>query len=175
MFITARKRSLGQGNIFTSMCQEFCSQGVGVVCTIACWDTTPGKADPLGKETPWQGRNPPGKETTPWQGRPPHSACWEIRSTSGRYASYWNAILFSCSLGDRSFKKNRWDCATLGNQLNKQADKQTDIQTMKCHTDILAMCQKLSCRGTLDLASNRKVIRFAVGLRSVPPSFPCIY
>ena len=31
----------------------------------------------------------------PWQGRPPLcSACWEIRSTSGRYASYWNAILF---------------------------------------------------------------------------------
>ena len=24
---TARKRSLGQGNIFTSVCQEFCSQG----------------------------------------------------------------------------------------------------------------------------------------------------
>ena len=22
------------------------------------------------------------------------SACWEIRATSGRYASYWNAILF---------------------------------------------------------------------------------
>ena len=27
--ITARKRSLGQGNIFTSVCQEFCSQGGG--------------------------------------------------------------------------------------------------------------------------------------------------
>ena len=27
--ITARKRSLGQGNIFTSVCQEFCSQGSG--------------------------------------------------------------------------------------------------------------------------------------------------
>ena len=33
---------------------------------------------------------------------PPHrdqdprsSACWEIRATSGRYASYWNAFLFS--------------------------------------------------------------------------------
>ena len=26
--ITARKRSLGQGNIFSSVCQEFCSQGV---------------------------------------------------------------------------------------------------------------------------------------------------
>ena len=29
------------------------------------------------------------------QAPPPHrSACWEIRPTSGRYASYWNAILF---------------------------------------------------------------------------------
>ena len=27
---TARKRSLGQGNIFIGVCQEFCSQGVGV-------------------------------------------------------------------------------------------------------------------------------------------------
>ena len=27
-FITARKRSLGQGNIFRSVCQEFCPQGV---------------------------------------------------------------------------------------------------------------------------------------------------
>ena len=26
-FITARKRSLGQGNIFRSVCQEFCPQG----------------------------------------------------------------------------------------------------------------------------------------------------
>ena len=27
IIITARKRSLGQGNIFSSMCQEFCTQG----------------------------------------------------------------------------------------------------------------------------------------------------
>ena len=26
-FITARKRSLGQGNIFIGVCQEFCSRG----------------------------------------------------------------------------------------------------------------------------------------------------
>ena len=33
---------------------------------------------------------------TPWAGTPPRSnACWEIRATSGRYASYWNAFLFS--------------------------------------------------------------------------------
>ena len=31
MIFTARKRSLGQSNIFRSMCQEFCSQGGGVV------------------------------------------------------------------------------------------------------------------------------------------------
>ena len=38
-FITARKRSLGQGNIFSSVCQEFRSwEGV---CLSACWDTTP--------------------------------------------------------------------------------------------------------------------------------------
>ena len=27
VIFTARKRSLGQGNIFTSVCQEFCSRG----------------------------------------------------------------------------------------------------------------------------------------------------
>ena len=44
---------------------------------------------PLARQTPtpWQG-------DTPRKGRPPlSSACWEIRSTSGRYSSYWNAIL----------------------------------------------------------------------------------
>ena len=47
----------------------------------------PSKADPLtsrppGKQTPLARQTPPSKET------PLHSACWEIRSTSGRYASY---------------------------------------------------------------------------------------
>ena len=27
LIFTARKRSLGQGNIFSSLCQEFCSRG----------------------------------------------------------------------------------------------------------------------------------------------------
>ena len=44
---------------------------------------------------PWsrllpQNRQPLGVYTP----HPPGSACWEIRSTSGRYSSYWNAILF---------------------------------------------------------------------------------
>ena len=55
-----------------------------------------GYTHPLGRHLPWVG--PPGRhapipgQTPPGQ-TPPHSACW-IRSTSGRYASYWNAILF---------------------------------------------------------------------------------
>ena len=77
---TSRKRSLGQGNIFRNVCQEFCWWGG--VCLSACWDT------PLGAGTPWAG--------SPLEQAPPHRsrACWEIRSTSGRYASYWNAFLF---------------------------------------------------------------------------------
>ena len=42
---------------------------------------------------------PPGTRYTPR-----HRACWEIRSTRGRYASYRNAILFSCIFG-KNFAK----------------------------------------------------------------------
>ena len=56
---------LWQGNIFTSVCQEFCPQrGVGLG---ACWDTLPRTDTP-----------PP----------PTDGYC------SGRYASYWNAFLY---------------------------------------------------------------------------------
>ena len=64
---------LRQGNIFTSVCQEFCSRGG--VCLSACWDTTP-QADP-------PGRHP--RVDTPSLGR---------HHCSGWYASYWNAFLY---------------------------------------------------------------------------------
>ena len=78
----------------------------------------PSRYTPLGRYTPWTGTppgrytppagTPPGRYTppqactplppgryTPWTGTPPpppmHAG---IRSTSGRYASYWNAFLF---------------------------------------------------------------------------------
>ena len=35
----------------------------------------------------------PPEQTTPGVDPPWRRACWEIRSTRGRYASYWNAIL----------------------------------------------------------------------------------
>ena len=70
LLFTARKRSLGQGNIFIGVCQEFCSQG-GCLLQGVC--LLPG------------GVSAPGGclvET------PPDGYC-------GRwYASYWNAFLF---------------------------------------------------------------------------------
>ena len=52
-------------------------------------------------DTPSTGRLPsrhlpPGRH--PWSDIPLRIACWEIRSTSGRYASYWNAILLQLTL-----------------------------------------------------------------------------
>ena len=54
----------------------------GGVCHTPLADT------PLGRHCP--SRHPPGQTPSPLR-----SACWEIRSTSGRYASYWNAFLLS--------------------------------------------------------------------------------
>ena len=82
---------------------SFCSQWGGVL--LQCMLGYP----PV-METPWQGdplaRRPPGKEIShlrrpPGKETPLRSACWEIQSTSGRYASYWNAILlFSGNSGE---------------------------------------------------------------------------
>ena len=53
---------------------------------------TPGADTPQSRHLP-QEQTPP-KQTPPWSRHPPPCrACWEIRSTRGRYASYWNAIL----------------------------------------------------------------------------------
>ena len=107
---------LGQGNIFTSVCQEFCPQGGEGVCLSACWDTPPWEQTlppeqtspppsrhslpqsrhPPGADTPLE-QTPPREQTAPPQSRhplpPPREAYCSIRSTSGRYASYWNAFL----------------------------------------------------------------------------------
>ena len=79
------------------------------VCLSAGWDThTPGSRTPLEADTPPRSRHPPASKHPPGSRQPPleadtlpgsrhpllHSACWEIRPTSGRYASYWNAYLF---------------------------------------------------------------------------------
>ena len=79
---TARKRSLGQGNIFTSVCREFCSQGGCLVWGGRCLllgGLVPGGVSSLGGTCSW---GAPG-------GDPPDSYC------CGRYVSYWNAFLFA--------------------------------------------------------------------------------
>ena len=86
------QRSCGQGNIFTPVCHSV-HRGEGV-CLSACWDTPPGADTPPGTEN----RHPPGADTpqsrhTPRTKPPPREAESSIRSTSGRYASYWNAFL----------------------------------------------------------------------------------
>ena len=86
---TARKRSLGQGNIFRSVCQEFCLQRGST------WHPQTRYTPPPGPGTPPGTRYTPRTRYTPWdQVHPPCRACCEIRSTRGRYASYWNALLW---------------------------------------------------------------------------------
>ena len=47
---------------------------------------------PVSRHPLWEQTPPPRADS------PRCRACWEIRSTRGRYASYWNAILFYCFL-----------------------------------------------------------------------------
>ena len=72
---------LGQGNIFTSVCQELCPRGVSA-SVHAGIHTSPD-------------RHPPGLNTP----TPLPSACWDRHGyCRRRYASYWNAFLFpKCS------------------------------------------------------------------------------
>ena len=69
--ITALKRSLGQGNIFIGVCQEFCSQG-------GAWSWG----------VPGRGGGAFSRGGVPG-GDPPDGYC------CGRYAAYWNAFLLS--------------------------------------------------------------------------------
>ena len=102
LFLLAAMK-LGQGNIFTSMCEEFCPHGGRVSASVHAGIHTP---------TPWE-QTPPRQQTPPWEqtpqeqtppppldladppgpGNTPREADSSIRSTSGRYASYWNAFL----------------------------------------------------------------------------------
>ena len=120
MFHYRPQRSCGQGNVFTGVCLSTGGEGL---CLSACWDAIPpwDQADTPGtRQTPPQTRQthqPPRTRQTPPRDQadtpqdqtdtpldqadppgtrqtPPQEADSCIRSTSGRYASYWNAFLF---------------------------------------------------------------------------------
>ena len=102
------QRSCGQGNIFTPVCHSvYRGRGsVSVHAGIPPWEQTP----PEQKCTPPPAPPPPGADTpseqTPPGSRHPHTpppeADSSIRSTSGRYASYWNAFLLVLKAEDNS-------------------------------------------------------------------------
>ena len=82
---------LCKGNVFTPVCQSFCSRGLGVEgCLPQCMlgytpSHTPPRQTPPWADTPWT-YTPPGRHLprqTPLVGY-----------CTGRYASYWNAFLF---------------------------------------------------------------------------------
>ena len=91
---------LRQGNIFTSVCKEFCPGGG--VCLSVCWDTPPGRHPPT-RQTPRLDRHPPMQtppDQTPPSQTPPRADTPPGQTPSSangycsrRYASYWNAFL----------------------------------------------------------------------------------
>ena len=87
--ITAPKRSLGQGNIFSRVCQEFCSQwGVpGQVPPTSRY--TPEVGTPPGRYTPWAG-TPPRQVHPSWTGTPPSR--YTLHRYTPQVKMYHNAV-----------------------------------------------------------------------------------
>ena len=87
------QRSCDQGNVFTGVCHSFCSRGGRVSASVHAGIPP----SPQIRQTPPRTRQAPPLDQAdpPGPGRqPPREADSSIRSTSGRYASYWNAFLF---------------------------------------------------------------------------------
>ena len=80
---TARNSSLREGNVFTSVCQEFCPRGWGAWHALP----TPRPHTPL----PHLGMHAPRHAIPP-------SGYYEMRSMSGRYASYWKTFLLNLDI-----------------------------------------------------------------------------
>ena len=108
--ITARKRSCGKV-MFLSPANEVWGNVIFLHLFVILF--TGGGLPQCMLGDPPRRRHPPGgdpSEEAPPRRRPPrggtplrypsprHRACWEIQSTCGRYASYWNAILLHLSV-----------------------------------------------------------------------------
>ena len=89
--VTARKRSLGQGNIFAPVCHSV----HGGVCLSACWDTTP----PPGADTP--GPAPPKTRHPPDQAPPNavHPGRYGQRAGGTHPAGMQSCDISCCTLG----------------------------------------------------------------------------
>ena len=96
--ITARKQSLGQGNVFTSICYSV-HQGSGVVGSASKGAGSASRGRVCIQEVCIQGAG--------WADPP--NGYYGIRPTSGRYASYWNAFLFEKILPKTVWKWKKLD------------------------------------------------------------------
>ena len=115
--VTGSKRSLGQDNVFTPVCQSFCSQGEcllmgprgiclcsgsGGVCTPSPFTHTL-----MDTYTPWRNTH-----TQPWT---PHTSAGRDGHWIGRYASSWNAFLFPRNIFLQTV--SGWIMERMGNNL----------------------------------------------------------
>ena len=83
-FITARKRSLGQGNIFSNVCQEFCSQEGGSASVHAGIPPPPRSRHPP-DQAHLRSRHPAGSSHTPPESRHPPEQTPPCAVHAGRY------------------------------------------------------------------------------------------
>ena len=109
LFLLAATK-LGQDNVFTSVCDSVHRDGSSSVHAGIPppqeQTPAPGADTPLGPDPPEQtprDQTPPQADIAlgadPGSRHPPREAdSGIIRSTSGRYASYWNAFLFGCKI-----------------------------------------------------------------------------
>ena len=124
---------LRQGNIFTGICQSFCSQGEDV-CLSACWDTPKeahppvGSTPPFGKHTslgstPPSGKHIPLEAHTPPGSTPPRSTPPPPGSTPGKHTPHpplrrslqrTVRILLECFLVVRIFPPLLFRCCASG-------------------------------------------------------------
>ena len=124
---TARKRSLGQGNIFAPVCHSVHRRGAWAGTPLGRYTpqagTPPGKVHNPGRYTPQAGTPPPGRymppgrytpyprQVYPWAGIPPdrYTPLWQVHPPAGtppgRYTPLAGTPLEQCMLGDTGNKR----------------------------------------------------------------------
>ena len=116
---------LGQGNIFTGVCDSVHRGGLP-----QCM---------LGYHTPGPGRHPPPQ----WS-----RAYWEIRSISGWYASYWNAIL--CSTCFHWLRFRFWSLSHILNSTGSVSESKSESESGSGNKPLMLLQLNIvlfDCRG----------------------------
>ena len=154
---------LWKGNVFTPVCQSFCSYGG---CLPQCmlgytlpWADTPlGRHPlPLGRYPPPPGQTPPAQCMLGYK-RPLLSACWDTHTPlpsacwdrhgycCERYASYWKAFLFLMQTSNSTsgaFSKNVFQLCESCPSENSNLWRNLELQQIEWERATFAMYRKL--------------------------------